>query len=79
MGIAKPIPSTLLFAIFEEVMPMTSPLPLSSGPPELPGLIEASVWIRVMAAVLPLESSAVISFSRPDIIPPEAESPKPRG
>ena len=26
-------------------MPMTAPLPLTSGPPELPGLIGASVWI----------------------------------
>ena len=26
-------------------MPMTSPREFSSGPPELPGLTEASVWI----------------------------------
>ena len=27
-------------------MPMTSPLPLNSGPPELPGLTAASVWMK---------------------------------
>ena len=30
----------------ETTMPMTSPLALSSGPPELPGLTAASNWIR---------------------------------
>lgn len=43
IGIAKPIPSAS-----EEVavlMPMTSPAALISGPPELPALIAASVWI----------------------------------
>ena len=29
------------------LMPMTSPAPLTSAPPELPGLIAASVWMRV--------------------------------
>jgi len=28
-------------------MPISSPAELSSGPPELPGLIEASVWIML--------------------------------
>ena len=34
---------------------MTSPLALSSGPPELPGLIWASVWIHrdLMAEMMP--------------------------
>jgi len=31
-----------------EVMPMTSPLRLTSGPPLLPGLMAASVWIHVL-------------------------------
>ncbi len=45
---AKPIPmfdgerSPLMIAV---LMPMTSPRTLSSGPPELPGLMAASVWI----------------------------------
>jgi hypothetical protein len=29
----------------EELTPTTSPTALVSGPPELPGLIAASVWI----------------------------------
>ena len=31
-----------------ELMPMTWPFMSSSGPPELPGLIAASVWIALM-------------------------------
>src|SRR5690606_4307990 len=31
-----------------ELMPMTLPLASSSGPPELPGLIDASVWSALM-------------------------------
>ena len=31
-----------------ELMPMTSPAMFTSGPPELPGLIAASVWIALM-------------------------------
>ncbi len=44
LGIANPIPmyppERLKIAVF---MPITSPLRLISGPPELPGLIAASV------------------------------------
>ena len=29
----------------EELMPITAPVMSTSGPPELPGLIAASVWI----------------------------------
>ena len=29
-----------------ELMPTTSPFRLSSGPPELPGLIATSVWMN---------------------------------
>ena len=44
MGMAKPMPCPLLeTAVF---MPITWPLASASGPPELPGLIGASVWIR---------------------------------
>ena len=48
IGIAKPMPMfpwrwpSVMMAVF---MPITSPRMLSSGPPELPGLIAASVWI----------------------------------
>ena len=48
IGTAKPMPRlpacarSLRIAV---LMPITSPRTLSSGPPELPGLIAASVWI----------------------------------
>ncbi len=47
MGMAKPMPE-LCSAPLEAIMvlmPMTSPRELSSGPPELPGLMAASVWM----------------------------------
>ena len=34
-----------LFEKMEELTPTTSPSALTSGPPELPGLLAASVWI----------------------------------
>jgi hypothetical protein len=40
----SPVEVVLSVAIWS-ARPMTSPLPSSSGPPELPGLIGASVWI----------------------------------
>ena len=40
------------------MIPITSPLALSSGPPELPGLIAASVWIRLKAFSPTLQSWA---------------------
>ena len=45
-GVAKPTPalSPLLVWIWS-LSPITWPLASSSGPPELPGLIAASVWI----------------------------------
>ena len=54
LGIEKPIPSTLLplvsDASFIELIPITWPAILISGPPELPELIAASVWITLVAA-----------------------------
>ena len=47
-----------------EFIPTTCPKRLSSGPPLLPGLIAASVWIRVISY-----SSIVIVRSRALIIP----------
>ena len=40
-----------------ELMPMTAPRASSSGPPELPGLIEASVCRALMYELLPPEPS----------------------
>ena len=45
IGIAKPSPAPGPERT-RVLMPITSPSALSSGPPELPGLIAASVWIR---------------------------------
>jgi hypothetical protein len=56
IGMAKPsptLPASLLELLLEDelyieaLIPMTSPELLSSGPPELPGLSEASVWIAL--------------------------------
>ena len=44
IGIAKPRPSA--FDATAVLMPTTLPAPSRSGPPLLPGLIAASVWIR---------------------------------
>ena len=49
IGIAKPMP--LLFGAIAVLMPMTFPAASSSGPPELPGLIAASVWIRLVSCL----------------------------
>jgi hypothetical protein len=43
IGIAKLIPSA--FTAIAVLIPMTRPKASKSGPPELPGLIAASVWI----------------------------------
>ena len=45
IGIAKPMPwaPPPMIAV---AMPTISPSTLTSGPPELPGLIEASVWMK---------------------------------
>ena len=43
IGMEKPMPSTPFAEIFALLMPTTSPSALTSAPPELPGLIAASV------------------------------------
>ena len=45
IGIEKPMPvESRAIAV---LMPMTAPVASSSGPPLLPGLIAASVWMRL--------------------------------
>ena len=50
IGMAKPRPMEppspleVLLERIEELMPTTSPAMFTSGPPELPGLMAASVW-----------------------------------
>src|SRR6266581_7680650 len=69
IGIAKPtptLPSTGLS--IELLIPMTWPCELTSGPPEFPGLIAASVWIRLApeaAAVWPIFDT-IPSVNDPD-------------
>src|SRR5919201_127287 len=48
-GTAKPTPAleSPLSVLICELTPITRPLESSSGPPELPGLIAASVWMAL--------------------------------
>ena len=56
----------LLSAAMAVLMPTTLPSASSSGPPELPGLIAASVWMRLLRFSLP---SAVIERPLADTMP----------
>ena len=81
IGTAKPMPTLPLPlppVSICELMPITWPCALSSGPPELPGLIGASVWMT-LSIVKPLgaviercsaETTPVVSVrSRPNGLP----------
>ena len=59
-----------------ELMPTSSPFKLTSAPPELPGLIDASVWMKSSNAwrLRPLRPSAltmpdVTLFENPNGLP----------
>ena len=69
IGIAKPIPWALPATAVST--PTTAPVASSSGPPLLPGLIAASVWMRSVSCVgRPVTSSrTVISRPSPLMIP----------
>jgi hypothetical protein len=78
IGMAKPTP---LFAREPSVaicalMPITRPWPSSSGPPEFPGLMAASVWITSS-----IEKPLGDSISRPsaETIPVVTEPSSPNG
>jgi hypothetical protein len=46
-GMAKPIPTEPPERVkIAVLMPINSPLRLTNAPPELPGLIAASVWMK---------------------------------
>ena len=65
-GMAKPTPSLPPEAEAMAVLiPMTLALASASGPPELPGLIGASVWMRPVS----LPTGESISRSRPLTMP----------
>ena len=78
MGTANPMPanaSSPSGVASETTMPMTRPCASSSGPPELPGLTDASNWMR--PENLPWSVSAV--RSRPEITPADTLSVRPSG
>src|SRR2546427_6119759 len=60
-----------------ELMPISRPLESSSGPPELPGLIAASVWI--MCSRAPLPSSWGSARSRAETMPVVSDQSRPNG
>ena len=86
-GMAKPSP--MLPAAVEsvpgawaiaELMPMTSPAAFTSGPPELPGLIAASVWMALMKAVSaasPAETGRLSALTMPVVTVPTSPSGAP--
>ncbi len=64
IGMAKPIPWAV--SAWAVVTPTTRPDPSTSGPPLLPGLIAASVWIRSWRLVeVEAALSAGTEMSRP--------------
>ena len=69
MGMQKPRPSKPRVALrnFSVGMPTSSPLALSSAPPELPELMAASIWITEM----PREKLLALMSSRssPEMMP----------
>src|SRR5262245_44921416 len=69
IGVAKPRPSAL--PAIAVLIPMTAPEASISGPPLLPGLIAASVWMRSCSVIgRPVCSSAtVMSRSRAEMMP----------
>ena len=71
IGIANPIPSISSSTNFIEQIPITSPLTFNNGPPELPGLIEASICnTRItQSLLLVFETFTDTILSLPDKIP----------
>ncbi len=78
MGTANPIPakaSSLAGLAIDTTMPTTTPPASSSGPPELPGLTDASNWMspeNVPSAVRAVRS-------RPETTPTDTLSVRPIG
>ena len=79
-GTAKPMPTLPCevppaVAIWE-LMPITRPVSSSSGPPELPGLIGASVW---MTSSIEKPLGALIERPMPETMPSVAVRSRPNG
>ena len=81
MGMAKPRPSASLEEDFAFTMPTSSPFMLNRPPPELPGLTEASIWIRDMVLVELVPWMVTLRFSAlimpPVTVPPSSPSGLP--
>ena len=69
IGIENPTPCAS--ALTAVLTPITWPALLTSGPPELPGLMAASVWIRLFSCSLLVccASEAWIWRPRPETTP----------
>lgn len=64
----------------DDVMPMTRPCASNSGPPELPGLIAASIWIALVTTDVPPPSpDADTGRSTADTMPVVAVFARPSG
>src|SRR5438128_6249472 len=76
-GIGNPIPeNSPVDEKIAEFIPTTSPLIFSKGPPELPGLIGASIWIMLGIEYWEPEGRSLPS---PLIIPAVIEPDRPNG
>ena len=85
-GIEKPSPiepeSVVAMAV---LMPMSSPSPLTSAPPELPELMAASVWMRPLRVELdwpappPCSPETVMDRSRAETMPVVTVPSRPSG
>ena len=65
IGSAKPIPcDPPLWVAIMVLTPITSPLIFSSGPPLLPGLIAASVWMKCWNCSA--DAGAVVALMMPN-------------
>jgi hypothetical protein len=58
---------------------MTAPAELTSGPPEFPGLIAASVWMALIKELSPADSPAVTARSFALTIPRVTVPERPSG
>ena len=65
IGIEKPIPWA--FEATAVLIPITSPRASTSGPPLLPGLIAASVWIRLLIEPVSVSMLRPVADTMPDV------------
>src|SRR3954452_199740 len=92
MGMAKPSPieppcpppiAPADKVAIAELTPITAPAPSTSGPPELPGLIAASVWIASITSSVDVPSTLPASTGRsraltmPEVTVPASPSGEP--